>query len=107
MNAPATVVTATFLIPTDHPALPGHFPGHPLVPGVVVLDQVIQALEASGVPSARLRKLRHVKFVEPLLPGQEATIAAETGAAALSFSVTRGGNTIAKGSFEVGDEIAR
>ena len=40
-----------FTIPDDHPSLPGHFPGHPVVPGVVLLDRVLQAIEqvtASG-----------------------------------------------------------
>ncbi|RBC43168.1 hypothetical protein BRN41_12545, partial [Xanthomonas oryzae pv. oryzae] len=35
-----------FVVPHDHPCLPGHFPGRPVVPGVVVLDHVLQAVEA-------------------------------------------------------------
>jgi 3-hydroxymyristoyl/3-hydroxydecanoyl-(acyl carrier protein) dehydratase len=31
---------ATFAVPASHPSLPGHFPGAPVVPGVVVLDLV-------------------------------------------------------------------
>ena len=32
------------VIRADHPSLPGHFPGAPLVPGVVILDEVLEAL---------------------------------------------------------------
>jgi 3-hydroxyacyl-[acyl-carrier-protein] dehydratase len=31
-------------ISADHPSLPGHFPDAPLVPGVVILDEVLGAL---------------------------------------------------------------
>jgi len=31
-------------ISADHPSLPGHFPDRPLVPGVVILDEVLTAL---------------------------------------------------------------
>jgi 3-hydroxymyristoyl/3-hydroxydecanoyl-(acyl carrier protein) dehydratase len=107
MSAAAPTVTASFTIPLNHPALPGHFPGNPVVPGVVVLDHVIRVLAATGVPLPRLRKLKQVKFVEMLLPDQEATVTAEIGDATLSFGVTRDGRTIAKGAFEVSNEFAR
>jgi 3-hydroxymyristoyl/3-hydroxydecanoyl-(acyl carrier protein) dehydratase len=107
MSAAIQTVTASFTIPSNHAALPGHFPGNPVVPGVVVLDHVIRVLEASGIPLPQLRKLKQVKFIEPLLPDQEATVTAEIGDAALSFSVTRGGRTIAKGAFEVGNGSSR
>ncbi|MGV8931702.1 MAG: hypothetical protein ACOH1R_06265 [Luteimonas sp.] len=62
-----------FCIAADHPALPGHFPGHPIVPGVVILDHVLAAIELVHGPLAGLR-LPQVKFVQPLLPGQVARI---------------------------------
>ncbi len=62
-----------FHIPHDHPALPGHFPGNPVVPGVLLLEQVISFLEASHGPQFSLR-LPQVKFLQPLLPGEEAVL---------------------------------
>lgn len=67
-----------FSIPHDHPALPGHFPGRPVVPGVVILDRVLDAIEAAHGPLGPLR-LPQVKFVQPLLPGEVAQVALEAG----------------------------
>lgn len=65
-----------FRIDAAHPALPGHFPGNPIVPGVVLLDRVCAALEARGVARGGLR-LPQVKFLQPLLPGQQARVELE------------------------------
>lgn len=65
-----------FSISIDHPALPGHFPGRPIVPGVVVLDRVLAAIEAQHGALGPLR-MPQVKFVQPLLPGQIARIELE------------------------------
>ena len=38
-------------VAADHPSLQGHFPGNPIVPGVVLLDTVIANVElATGSP---------------------------------------------------------
>ncbi len=78
-----------FEIPEDHPCLPGHFPGQPVVPGVVVLDRVFAMIEAtletattapSDAPHAALLsrvRMPQVKFVQPLLPRQPARIELE------------------------------
>lgn len=73
MTHPATT---TFTIPHDHPCLPGHFPGRPIVPGVVVLDHVLAAIETRHGALGSLR-MPQVKFVQPLLPGEEARIELE------------------------------
>ena len=61
------------LIRADHPSLPGHFPGAPLVPGVVILDEVVAALDEWHQHS-RLSGIPNVKFLAPLKPGQLFTI---------------------------------
>jgi 3-hydroxymyristoyl/3-hydroxydecanoyl-(acyl carrier protein) dehydratase len=88
-----------FAVPHDHPALPGHFPGRPVVPGVVVLERVLEAIEAAHGPLGALR-LPQVKFVQPLLPGERADIAIEALAGDVprwKFRVTRDAVAIASG----------
>ncbi|QEO99532.1 dehydratase [Xanthomonas oryzae pv. oryzicola] len=77
-----------FVVPHDHPCLPGHFPGRPVVPGVVVLDHVLQAVEALHGPRASAR-LPQVKFVQPLLPGQTASVTLEGDGPRWRFRVQR------------------
>lgn len=94
-----------FVIDPGHPALPGHFPGQPVVPGVVVLDRVLEAIERDAGPLAALR-LTQVKFVQPLLPGEAAEIALEPLASDAGrrwrFRVLRGEVLIASGEIAAG-----
>lgn len=69
-----------FTVAADHPSLPGHFPGRPLVPGVVVLERVLEAIEAGHGALGPLR-LPQVKFLLPLLPDQEARVELEPAGA--------------------------
>jgi len=58
----------------DHPSLPGHFPGAPIVPGVVILDEVLAALFNWRKDSHPIT-IRAAKFLAPLKPEQPFTIA--------------------------------
>jgi len=64
-----------FSIPHDHPALPGHFPGAPIVPGVVLLEYVLAAIDPDGTIGPL--RLPQVKFLRPLLPGETAEVELE------------------------------
>ena len=85
-----------FSIPSDHPSLPGHFPGRPIVPGVLVLDHVIAAIEAREGPLGALR-LPQVKFLRPLLPGESADIQITGAAPRWKFRVVRGDVLVSSG----------
>lgn len=86
-----------FHITPDHPSLPGHFPGRPLVPGVVLLDHVLDAIESTHGPLGALT-LPQVKFMQPLLPGETARIELDGDAPRWRFRVLRGPDLLASGA---------
>ena len=97
MNAP-NEITEALRIPSTHPALPGHFPGHPIVPGVVLLDRVAAALENRG---ARLARIGVVKFLTPLKPEEDATLAIARNGMRVTFRIDRDGAPILRGEGEL------
>lgn len=84
-----------FRIDADHPSLPGHFPGHPVVPGVVLLDRIAAALERHG--AGRLARIGAVKFLVPLLPGQQAEMVLVLDGSRLRFRIERDGAIMLSG----------
>jgi 3-hydroxyacyl-[acyl-carrier-protein] dehydratase len=60
-------------IGADHPSLPGHFPGAPIVPGVVILDEILAAL-TQWREDSDVTAISTVKFLVPLKPEQPFTV---------------------------------
>ncbi len=86
-----------FRIPADHPSLPGHFPGRPVVPGVVLLDLILDAV-ACACPGWRVTGLPAVKFLRPVLPGQEIVILLQAAAERVGMSCTVDGQEVLRGT---------
>ena len=55
----------TFTIPASHPSLEGHFPNNPIVPGVVILDEVINIVKKIK-SEFTVTAIPMVKFTQPL-----------------------------------------
>jgi acyl-coenzyme A synthetase/AMP-(fatty) acid ligase len=94
----------TFTIPADHPALPGHFPGHPIVPGVMLLDHAIDAIGAAlDIPAdtnaTDTWRLSAAKFLSPAAPGEALDLAFDTQASgSIRFTVRAGERDVASGT---------
>jgi 3-hydroxymyristoyl/3-hydroxydecanoyl-(acyl carrier protein) dehydratase len=58
----------------DHPASQGHFPGNPVIPGAVLLNEAIQAIEASLGTSLVPFRITSAKFLRPTRPGDRVLI---------------------------------
>ena len=93
--------TATLRVPAAHPCLPGHFPGQPVVPGVLLLDALAVAL-AGAVPSVRLARLARVKFAAPVLAEQTVLLRWEpTAPGRIAFTGTVAGAEVLSGQAEL------
>jgi 3-hydroxyacyl-[acyl-carrier-protein] dehydratase len=58
----------------DHPAAQGHFPGNPVIPGALLLSEVLLAIEADLGRRLECCKVRSVKFLRPVRPGDRIRI---------------------------------
>ena len=94
-----TTLTLSFQVPAQHPSLPGHFPGNPVVPGVALLDRIAAAAEQAGW--GPLRRIAAVKFLAPLLPEQDAQLTITRSGACLRFHIERDGAAILRGEGEL------
>ncbi|MFC4763291.1 hydroxymyristoyl-ACP dehydratase [Dyella koreensis] len=97
----ASAYRTVFRVAPDHPSLPGHFPGYPLVPGVMLLEQVALALRAWR--NQRLARVVEAKFVAPLLPAEQAELSLTDNGTRVRFEIRRGEILLARGIVEGSD----
>lgn len=82
---------ATIRIPATHPAFAGHFPGRPIVPGVLLLAEVVEAVRAHSLALDPLQ-VGAVKFVATVGPDAELRIewdAVDAASTRLRFEVAQ------------------
>jgi 3-hydroxymyristoyl/3-hydroxydecanoyl-(acyl carrier protein) dehydratase len=60
--------TATLRLAVDHPTAAGHFPGNPIIPGAVLLREIVMAISGTD-NAARCHTIRFAKFRQPIRPG--------------------------------------
>lgn len=88
-----------WLVPAEHPAFAGHFPGNPIVPGVVLLDRAILFAEAMLARPGLNWQVGNAKFFSPVRPEEALTFALTTKpSGAISFTVRADGRDVASGS---------
>ena len=91
--------TRVIEISADHPAFTGHFPGKPIVPGVVLLDRVLAAVTEDPALAGRDAQIRAAKFLAPVGPGARLELRLAFDArGGLNFEFSQAGGIVASGS---------
>lgn len=77
----------------------GHFPGNPLVPGVLLLERALECAEAAVGHPLAIRAIVQAKFVAPLKPEELARVELKHAPAELRFAIRHAERLIAQGIF--------
>ena len=100
MNAPpaAAVMHGSIEVPVDHPAFAGHFPKFPVLPGAVLLDEVLQVIQRERRIDLAHWQIVSAKFLAAVRPGDVLRLehdAANSGL--IRFTVRAADRTVASG----------
>jgi len=77
-----TGITCRTVIRGDEPYFAGHFPGHPIVPGVLEIEMLFQAAELFLITEKRagqnqalhLASVSSARFMSPIIPPRDLTV---------------------------------
>lgn len=104
MNPGAPALRVELEVAADHPAFAGHFPGQPIVPGVVLLDLALLAVARWLGVGAR-GEIASTKFLSPVAPGEtlilEASCQTADGLHTVRFEIAAANRKIASGVFKL------
>ena len=88
----------TVTISAEHPALAGHFPDAPILPGVLLLDEMLRAVELEGAALVTAWRIGTAKFLKPVHPGETLTLEHERlPNGSIRFNVWSAGQSVAHG----------
>jgi 3-hydroxyacyl-[acyl-carrier-protein] dehydratase len=91
---------ATLAVDAGHPIFAGHFPGEPIVPGVMLLEWVLREAAMALDRGVEDLRVRESKFFEPLRPAQHAELWLDASATRCSFRIRRDAGELAAGVLE-------
>ncbi|MDD2705196.1 MAG: hypothetical protein PHU07_07685 [Acidocella sp.] len=83
----------------DHPTAAGHFPANPIIPGALLLDEVLAA-----IADDRALMIRAAKFLHPVRPGENLTLSWQflpTGTVRFECQLA-GGEVAVSGTLDLG-----
>ena len=100
MSTPvAAAMRSSIEIPADHPSFADHFPKFPVLPGAVLLDEVLQIIQRDRCIDLAEWQIASAKFLDAVRPGDALTLEHEAPRSGLiRFTVHAANRTVANGS---------
>lgn len=87
-----------FLVPAESPLFAGHFPGHPILPGISQL-----ALISHGIGDRAVLEIPSLRLRSPVHPGDLLTARIDTVDTTVRFELSREGEAVSSGTLRLGD----
>jgi 3-hydroxyacyl-[acyl-carrier-protein] dehydratase len=83
----------------QHPTAAGHFPGNPIIPGALLLAEVLHLIGVREGSALQAGRIKTAKFLYPVRPGETVIIDyAHSAAGLLQFECAVGSNKVLIGS---------
>ena len=91
--------------PPDHPAAEGHFPGNPIIPGAVLLSEILRAMQNELGLSLSSVQIKSAKFFYPVRPGDRVRIEClRSPSGDIKFNCVVEEKTVLNGQLQCGSE---
>lgn len=88
----------TLHIASNHPTGAGHFPGNPIIPGALLLAEVLRCIESAEGKSFSTCNVKAAKFLHPARPGETVEIEyARSAQGTIEFQCTVDGTKVLSG----------
>ena len=98
MSAPAAIMHGPIEVARNHPSFAGHFPRFPVLPGAVLLDEALHAIQRARGIEVREWQLAAVKFLGPVLPGDALHLEHALVGGVIRFTIRAASRIVASGS---------
>ena len=85
--------------PDAHPSTQGHFAGNPIIPGALLLAEVLRAVQIA-MPQCTQFSLKTAKFTHPVCPGEIVHIDCSSHANEIKFHCATEQSAVLSGSFK-------
>jgi 3-hydroxyacyl-[acyl-carrier-protein] dehydratase len=91
---------AMLRVPRDHAVFAGHFPGMPLVPGVMLLEWALRETARLLATEPHELRIRESKFFSPLRPDEQAELFLSVSGTRCVFKICRAADVLVSGTLE-------
>lgn len=91
-----------FLVPAESPLFAGHFPGHPILPGISQLALLLQDI-SHEIGSPAIVEIPSLRLRSPVHPGDLLTAKIERTDTTVRFELSREGEAVSSGSLRLGE----